>query len=170
MAEITAAMVKELREQTQLPMMKCKKALQDSGGDLEAAKEALRKEGESFIDGRGDRTTEEGRMAIYTDVASGPGAIIELQVESAPVASNDEVVALGQRPGQAACHRTRCGDARRTVGARQPQPAGQEAEGSPRRNREQDSRSVPHAPHPADRRPLRRLRASRRQECGAAGG
>lgn len=94
MAEITAAMVKELREQTQLPMMKCKKALQEAGGDLEAAKEALRKEGESFIDGRGDRTTEEGRMAIYIDAATGPGAMIELQVESAPVASNEEVVAL----------------------------------------------------------------------------
>jgi elongation factor Ts len=94
MAEITAAMVKELREQTQLPMMKCKKALQDAGGDMAAAMEALRKEGETFIDGRGDRTTEEGRIAIYTDAANGPGAMIELQVESAPVANNEEVIAL----------------------------------------------------------------------------
>lgn len=94
MAEITAAMVKELREQTQLPMMKCKKALQEAGGDMEAAKDALRKEGETFIDGRGDRTTEEGRIAIYCDIEKGPGAIIELQVESAPVAGNDEVIAL----------------------------------------------------------------------------
>ncbi|QDU53923.1 translation elongation factor Ts [Aeoliella mucimassa] len=94
MADITAAMVKELRDQTQLPMMKCKKALQDSGGDIEAAKEALRKEGEAFIDGRGDRSTEEGRLAIYVDTEKGPGAIIELQVESAPVAGNEEVVAL----------------------------------------------------------------------------
>jgi elongation factor Ts len=94
MAEITAAMVKELREQTQLPMMKCKKALQDAGGDMEAAKETLRKEGETFIDGRGDRTTEEGRIAIYTCVENGPGAMIELQVESAPVAANVDVIAL----------------------------------------------------------------------------
>ncbi|WP_425400852.1 translation elongation factor Ts [Aeoliella sp.] len=94
MADITAAMVKELREQTQLPMMKCKKALQDANGDMEAAKDALRKEGEKFIDGRGDRTTEEGRIAIYTDVEKGPCAIIELQVESAPVAGNEEVIAL----------------------------------------------------------------------------
>ncbi len=94
MAEITAAMVKELREQTQLPMMKCKKALQDAGGDMEAAKAALRKEGETFIDGRGDRTTEEGRIAIFTCIEKGPGAMIELQVESAPVASNDDVIAL----------------------------------------------------------------------------
>ena len=41
MAEITAAMVKELREQTQLPMMKCKKALAEVGGDEEAAKQLL---------------------------------------------------------------------------------------------------------------------------------
>lgn len=92
MAEITAAMVKELREQTQLPMMKCKKALADAGGDMAAAMEALRKEGETFIDGRGDRTTEEGRIAIFTSPTA--GAIIELQVESAPVAGHEEVVAL----------------------------------------------------------------------------
>lgn len=94
MAEITAAMVKELREQTQLPMMKCKKALVEAAGDMEKAKQALREEGETFIDGRGDRTTEEGRIAIYTDVEKGPGAMIELQVESAPVAKNEDVVSL----------------------------------------------------------------------------
>ncbi|TWT74459.1 Elongation factor Ts [Posidoniimonas polymericola] len=94
MAEITAALVKELREQTQLPMMKCKKALVESGGDMEAAKKALREEGAKFIDGRGDRTTEEGRIALYTSDTA--GAIIELQVESAPVAGNDEVVQLAK--------------------------------------------------------------------------
>ncbi len=94
MADITAAMVKALREQTQLPMMKCKKALVESGGDLEAAKEALRKEGEKFIDGRGNRSTEEGRIAIYTDINGTAGAIIELQVESAPVAGNEDVISL----------------------------------------------------------------------------
>lgn len=92
MAEITAAMVKELREQTQLPMMKCKKALQDAGGDMARAMEDLRKQGESFMDGRGDRSTEEGRIAIFTSPKG--GAIIELQVESAPVAGHEEVIAL----------------------------------------------------------------------------
>ena len=92
MAEITAAMVKELREQTQLPMMKCKKALQEAGGDMEKAKDDLRKQGESFMDGRGDRSTEEGRIAIFTSESG--GAIIELQVESAPVAGHEEVIAL----------------------------------------------------------------------------
>ncbi|MEN1682236.1 MAG: translation elongation factor Ts [Planctomycetota bacterium] len=91
MAEITAAMVKELREQTQLPMMKCKKALQAADGDMEKAKDDLRKQGEAFMDGRGDRSTEEGRIAIYTSPTG--GAIVELQVESAPVAGNEEVIA-----------------------------------------------------------------------------
>ncbi|MCA9238835.1 MAG: translation elongation factor Ts [Planctomycetales bacterium] len=94
MAEITAALVKELREQTQLPMMKCKKALQNNNGDIEAAKEELRKEGEKFMDARGDRSTEEGRIAIFCGPKS--GAIIELQVESAPVATNEEVVQLAK--------------------------------------------------------------------------
>lgn len=92
MAEITAAMVKQLREQTQLPMMKCKKALEAAGGDMEKAKDDLRKQGEAFMDGRGDRSTEEGRITIFTSPTG--GAIVELQVESAPVAGNDEVVAF----------------------------------------------------------------------------
>lgn len=94
MAEITAALVKELREQTQLPMMKCKKALENNGGDIEAAKAELRKEGEKFMDGRGDRSTEEGRIAIYSSPTG--GAIVELQVESAPVAGHEEVVQLAK--------------------------------------------------------------------------
>lgn len=92
MAEITAAMVKELREETQLPMMKCKQALIDAGGDKEAAKQALREAGATFMDGRGDRTTDEGRIAIFTSPTA--GAIVELQVESAPVAGNEDVVQL----------------------------------------------------------------------------
>ena len=94
MAEITAAMVKELRDETQLPMMDCKKALVESGGDKEAAKQALREKGLKLMDGRRDRATEEGRIAIFAGVGEPAGAIIELQVESAPVASNEEVIAL----------------------------------------------------------------------------
>ena len=94
MAEITAAMVKELRDETQLPMMDCKKALVDAGGDKEAAKQALREKGLKLMDGRRDRATEEGRIAISAGVDQAAGAIIELQVESAPVAGNEEVIAL----------------------------------------------------------------------------
>ncbi len=94
MAEITAALVKRLRDETQLPMMECKRALQEVGGDMEAAKRKLREAGLKFMGGRQDRATEEGRIAIYTSLEPGLGAMIELQVESAPVASNEEVVAL----------------------------------------------------------------------------
>ncbi|QDU86754.1 Elongation factor Ts [Pirellulimonas nuda] len=94
MADISAAMVKELREATQLPMMKCKQALVESGGDMQAAMDALRKQGATFMDSRGDRSTEEGRIAQFIDRDKKVAAMIELQVESAPVAGNAEVVAL----------------------------------------------------------------------------
>jgi elongation factor Ts len=94
MAEITAALVKRLRDETQLPMMECKRALQETGGDMELAKRKLREAGKKFMGSRLDRRTEEGRIAIYSSFKPGVGAMIELQVESAPVAANDEVIAL----------------------------------------------------------------------------
>ncbi len=94
MADITAAMVKELREETQLPMMDCKRALVESGGDKEAAKQALREKGAKLMDGRRSRATEEGRIAIFAQVDQPTAAMIELQVESAPVAGHEEVIVL----------------------------------------------------------------------------
>jgi elongation factor Ts len=96
MANITAAAVKSLRERTGLPMMDCKKALQEVGGDEDAAIELLRKAGKQTMDKRADRETSTGRVAIYTDMEAGVGAMIELLCESAPVASNDEFVALAE--------------------------------------------------------------------------
>ncbi|HEX5472181.1 MAG TPA: translation elongation factor Ts [Lacipirellulaceae bacterium] len=94
MAEITAASVMKLRDETGLPMMECKKALQESSGDFEKAKQKLREAGKKFMGTRQDRSTEEGRIAVYTSLKPGVGAMIELQVESAPVAKNDEVIQL----------------------------------------------------------------------------
>jgi elongation factor Ts len=94
MAEITAAMVMKLRDETGLPMMECKKALQESNGDSDLAKQKLREAGKKFMGTRQDRSTEEGRIAVYTSLKPGAGAMIELQVESAPVAKNEEVIAL----------------------------------------------------------------------------
>ncbi len=94
MAEITAAMVKQLRDDTQLPMMECKKALKDANGDMEVAKQTLRESGKKFMGKRQDRSTDEGRIGIYASVADGVGAIIELQCESAPVAKNEEFMQL----------------------------------------------------------------------------
>lgn len=94
MAAITAAMVKDLRDQTQLPMMECKKALNECDGDVAAAIQMLRERGKKLMGTRDDRSTEEGRIAIFTDFESGVGSMIELQCESAPVASNDEFIQL----------------------------------------------------------------------------
>jgi elongation factor Ts len=94
MAEITAAMVMKLRDDTGLPMMECKKALQDAGGDFELAKQKVRESGKKIMSIRADRTTEEGRLAVHASIKPPVGAMIELQVESAPVAKHEDVVAL----------------------------------------------------------------------------
>ncbi len=96
MADISAAAVKRLRERTDLPMMKCKQALQETGGDEEAAVEWLRKElGVKMTSRSGERTTQEGRVFCLGDVSAGYGAMIELLCETAPVASHEDFRALG---------------------------------------------------------------------------
>lgn len=94
MADITAAMVMKLRDETGLPMMECKKALQESGGDFDLAKQKVRESGKKIMSIRQDRSTEEGRIAVYTSLKPGVGAMVELQVESAPVAKHEDIVAL----------------------------------------------------------------------------
>jgi elongation factor Ts len=94
MANITAAMVMKLRDETGLPMMDCKKALQEANGDFELAKQHVRESGKKIMSIRQDRTTEEGRLAAYASLNPPVGAMVELQVESAPVAKHEEVVAL----------------------------------------------------------------------------
>lgn len=95
MADITAAMVKSLRDKTQLPMMDCKRALQEADGDEEKAIDILRKSGKAKMSGRADRETAEGRIEVYKG-ANGVTAMIELQCESAPVASNAQFVELAK--------------------------------------------------------------------------
>ena len=90
MAEITAAAVMALREKTGLPMMECKKALQECGGDTEQAVDWLRKQGIKTQSMRADRETSCGRLAVYTDPAKGVGTMIELKCESAPVAGSPD--------------------------------------------------------------------------------
>lgn len=94
MAEITAAMVKALRERTGLPMMDCKKALQETGGDEQQAVDWLRKQGIKTKETRIGRETSAGRVAVFADHAKGVGAMIELMCESAPVANSPEFVAF----------------------------------------------------------------------------
>ncbi|HPP52149.1 MAG TPA: translation elongation factor Ts [Thermoguttaceae bacterium] len=94
MVEISAAAVKALRDETGLPMMECKKALQETGGDPEAAKEWLRKHGKAKMSARLSRATGFGRIGVYADFQAGRGAMVELQCESAPVANHEEVIQL----------------------------------------------------------------------------
>jgi elongation factor Ts len=94
MAEITAAMVMKLRDETGLPMMDCKKALQEANGDFDLAKQKVRESGKKIMSIRQDRITEEGRLAAHATLNPPVGAMIELQVESAPVAKHEDVVAL----------------------------------------------------------------------------
>jgi elongation factor Ts len=94
MAEITAAAVRTLRERTGLPMMDCKKALQESGGDADKAVELLRKAGAKLMEKRGGRATTSGRIAVYVAPDGKVGAMVDLRCESAPVASNDQFVQL----------------------------------------------------------------------------
>ncbi|MBM4059267.1 MAG: translation elongation factor Ts, partial [Planctomycetes bacterium] len=90
MAEITAAAVMALREKTGLPMMECKKALQECGGDTNQAVEWLRKQGIKTQSLRADRETSCGRLAVYANAARSVGAIIELKCESPPVAGSPD--------------------------------------------------------------------------------
>ncbi|MBN2581095.1 MAG: translation elongation factor Ts [Pirellulales bacterium] len=94
MPEINVAAVKALREKTGLPMMDCKRALEASGGDAEKAIEHLRKAGAKVAEKRSGRSTTAGHISVYYDAAKNIGAMVDLRCESAPVAANEEFVAL----------------------------------------------------------------------------
>ncbi len=87
MAQISAAMVKELRERTGAGMMDCKRALAESGGDLEAATDWLRKKGLAAAAKKAGRATSEGLIGI--DVRDGVGVMVEVNSETDFVARNE---------------------------------------------------------------------------------
>jgi len=91
---ITAAMVKALREKTGLPMMECKKALSEAGGDEDKAIEILRRLGAGKIQKMATREATEGRIACFLDPETQRAGIVELRCETAPVAGNEEFVNL----------------------------------------------------------------------------
>ena len=99
MAEITAALVKDLREKTGAGMMDCKRALTEAGGDLEAAIDWLRKKGLSAAAKKSGRVAAEGLVGI----ASAPqrAAMVEVNAETDFVARNEtfqDAVAAIARP------------------------------------------------------------------------
>jgi elongation factor Ts len=94
MAAVTAQAVKDLREKTDLPMMECKQALTECGGDMGAAIEWLRKKYKGKMTEREGRATGEGRIGVFVDPSGTSGALIDLQCETAPVAHNEMFVKL----------------------------------------------------------------------------
>jgi elongation factor Ts len=88
--EITAELVKELRQRTGIGMMECKQALQESGGDTEKAIEILRKKGYARAKDKMSRETSEGLIASYIHANGKIGVLIEVNCESDFVAQNEE--------------------------------------------------------------------------------
>jgi len=98
--EITASLVKELRERTGAGMMECKKALTEAGGNIDAAAEALRKSGLAKADKKADRVAAEGRVAFAQ--AGNRAAIVEINSETDFVAKDENFVAFTEAVAQAA--------------------------------------------------------------------
>ncbi|MFH0826192.1 MAG: translation elongation factor Ts [Pseudomonadota bacterium] len=94
MPEITAKMVKDLREKTGLGMMDCKKALGETGGDMDQAVDYLRKKGALKAAARAGRTTSEGRIGSYIHLTGKIGVLVELKCESDFVAKTDQFAEL----------------------------------------------------------------------------
>ncbi|MFZ5374225.1 MAG: translation elongation factor Ts, partial [Campylobacterota bacterium] len=94
MAEITAAMVKALREATDAPMMDCKKALTESEGDMEKAKEWLRDRGMAQTAKKADRVAAEGLLGLKVADTFASASLVEINSETDFVAKNDGFIAL----------------------------------------------------------------------------
>jgi len=90
MADISAATVKKLRDETGLGMMECKKALQETAGDVEAAKDILRKKGLATADKKAGRATKEGLVAIAKSADGASAAMVEVLCETDFCARNEE--------------------------------------------------------------------------------
>jgi elongation factor Ts len=93
--EITAALVKELRDATSAGMMDCKRALQDTNGDFDEAVKLLREKGMASAAKRADRATSEGRVAVT--VRESVGALAAVGCETEPVSKNDEFLAYTEK-------------------------------------------------------------------------
>ena len=100
MAEITASLVKELRERTGAGMMECKKALSENNGDIQAAADALRKSGLAKADKKANRVAAEGRIAMAQ--AEGKAVLVEVNSETDFVAKDANFLAYTETVSQAA--------------------------------------------------------------------
>ncbi|MES1982847.1 MAG: translation elongation factor Ts [Pseudomonadota bacterium] len=100
MAEITAGMVKELREATGLAMMDCKRALVETDGDFKAAEELLRIKSGAKASKAAGRVAAEGVVSIYVSGDSKSGALVEVNSETDFVAKNDDFTAFAKNVAQ----------------------------------------------------------------------
>jgi len=100
MAEITASLVKELRERTGAGMMECKKALTEANGDVDAAAEALRKSGLAKADKKAGRIAAEGRVSMAQE--AGKAVLVEINSETDFVAKDAGFVAFTEAVANAA--------------------------------------------------------------------
>jgi elongation factor Ts len=98
---IKPALVKELRERTGAGMMDCKKALVDAGGEIDAAAELLRKQGQAKADKKASRVAAEGRVVLKSDEKSGRHALVEVNSETDFVAKDDNFRAFAERVAEA---------------------------------------------------------------------
>jgi elongation factor Ts len=97
MAEISAALVKELRDRTAAPMMDCKRALQETNGDLEAAVRVLREKGMAGAAKRAERATPEGKVGYRLADDGSRGTMVAVGCETEPVSDNDEFLAYAKK-------------------------------------------------------------------------
>ncbi len=102
MAEITAALVKQLREMTDAGFMECKKALVEAEGDLDKAVDVLRTRGLAQAAKKAGRATNEGTVACYVSDDARQAAMVELQCETDFVGTNATFVSFAQSLAKAA--------------------------------------------------------------------
>lgn len=101
MADISAKLVKELRDKTGAGMGDCKKALVEADGDMDAAIEILRKKGAASASKRADKAANEGIIFAGTNSANNKGVIIEINCETDFVARNEEFIKYSETVGKA---------------------------------------------------------------------
>jgi elongation factor Ts len=100
MAEITASMVKDLRELTGLGMMECKKALSETNGDMKAAEDLLRIKSGAKAGKAASRVAAEGVVASFTSADGKTGALVEVNCETDFVAKNEDFLAFAKNLAQ----------------------------------------------------------------------
>jgi elongation factor Ts len=94
MAKVDIALIQQLRERTGLGMMDCKKALEETNGDIEKAVDLLRKKGAAVAAKRSDKTTAEGLVHAYIHPGSQIGVLVEINCETDFVARTDTIKEL----------------------------------------------------------------------------